>query len=226
MIPHGPLHRAILVHILEKGYAPEVDDLVQVFHSTPEEIISSLRSLHEYHGVVLHPHEPRIWVIHPFALAATNFYVQSERGSWWGNCAWCSLGIAALLDEDVTITTSFGAHGEKALIHIHTGKVLEKSLLVHFPVPMKKAWDNVIYTCTTMLVFRNEGEIDQWCSQHDIPKGDVQPIDTVWAFAEKWYGNHLNPEWKKWTMAEAREIFDSFGFTHPVWDLSPGGERF
>ena len=44
----------------------------------------------EYHGVVLHSNEPKIWVLHPFSLAPTNFYVKSEKGEWWGNCAWCS----------------------------------------------------------------------------------------------------------------------------------------
>ena len=87
-------------------------------------------------------------------------------------------------------------------------------------------WSNVIYTCTTMLVFKNEEQVNNWCSRHNIPKGDIQPIDKIWAFSKKWYGNHLNPEWTKWTASEARQIFKDFELTHSVWDLEATGKRF
>ena len=78
----------------------------------------------------------------------------SLGNNWWGCCAWCSLGVAAIIKGDVVITTSLGAHGEKVDISITDGEVAEEDLLVHFPVSMKQAWDNVIYTCSTMLVFK------------------------------------------------------------------------
>ncbi len=165
-------------------------------------------------------------VIHPFSLAPTNFLVNSNKGVWWGNCAWCSLGIAALIEEDVTITTRFGAHDEQIVIHIIRGKMQEKDLYIHFPIPMKKAWDNIIYTCSSMLVFRDEEQINNWTIRHNIPKGDIQPISNVWEFSKKWYGNHLNPDWKKWTMEEAKEIFLQFGLTNKIWDLETSSSRF
>ena len=55
---------------------------------------------------------------------------------WWGNCAWCSLGIAALLKDDVSITTSLGAHGEQVIIHIKGGEVQEKDLYIDCDVQM------------------------------------------------------------------------------------------
>jgi hypothetical protein len=44
-----------------------------------------------------------------------------------------------------------------------------------------------------------------------IPKGDVQPISKIWEFSKEWYGNHLNPNWQKWTSEEAAQIFEKFG---------------
>jgi len=226
MLNHSILHHTILDHIIKKGYAPAVANLAQLLSETETEVERALYALQDYHGVVLHPHAPKVWVIHPFSLAPTNFLVSSKRGKWWGNCAWCSLGVAALLSEDVSIRTTSGAHGEALDIGIKNGQVEPQDLWVHFPVPMKRAWDNVIYTCSTMLVFRTEIEIDEWCQRHDISKGDVQPLPHVWDFAKKWYGNHLDPSWEKWTLQEAKEIFDEFGLTHSVWQLEISGDRF
>ncbi|MEJ0081967.1 MAG: hypothetical protein WDM78_13695 [Puia sp.] len=48
----------------------------------------------------------------------------------------------------------------------------------------------------------------------------------VWAFSKKWYGNHLNPDWEKWTMQEARDIFREFNLTGKIWELESSAERF
>ena len=189
-------------------------------------VVEALKDLQDYHGVVLHPKSHEVWVIHPFALAPTNFLVRTHSGEWWGNCAWCSLGAAVLLNQDVTITTTLGANGRQVDIHIKDGKIVESNYFIHFPIPMQKAWDNVIYTCSTMLVFENEGQIDEWCRRHDIPKGDVQPISNVWAFSKVWYGNHLNPNWTKWTAEEAVQIFNQFGLVSDTWKIPVSATRF
>lgn len=226
MLNNASLHRTILLHIIEKGFAPNIVSLAEHFKTPSQTIIKALNELQEYHGVVLHPNEPRIWVIHPFSLAPTNFLVRSQKGEWWGNCAWCSLGVAALLKEDVSIITSLGAHGDRIEINIQNGEVQNKDLFIHFPIPMRKAWDNVIYTCSTMLVFKDSSQIKKWSIQHNIPVGDIQPIEKIWSFSQKWYGNHLNPRWKKWTVAQAKKMFEEFGLTHPIWQLDSRGERF
>ncbi|MEP6676644.1 MAG: alkylmercury lyase family protein [Ferruginibacter sp.] len=226
MISNASLHYAILQYIIDYGFAPDIETLAGILKSDDASVEKALYALQDYHGVVLHPHEPKIWVIHPFSLAPTNFLVKTAKKLWWGNCAWCSLGIAALLKEDLTITTRFGAYDEQVVIHIEAGEIKEKNLYIHFPVPMKNAWDNVVYTCSNMLVFKNEEQVSEWSQQHHIPKGDVQSINNVWEFSKKWYGNHLNPEWQKWTMEEAKAIFTEFNLTNKIWDLESSGTRF
>lgn len=54
----------------------------------------------------------------------------------------------------------------------------------------------------------------------------IQPIEKVWGFSKKWYGNHLNPEWKKWTVDEAKKIFKEFDLDHWNWDLEDSKSRF
>lgn len=222
----GSLHYRVIRFILDEGFAPGLRELADQFGSSEDEVEAALMVLQEEHGVVLHPKSSDIWVIHPFSLAPTNFLVRSARGEWWGNCAWCSLVIAALLDEDVRITTTLGAAGKQVEVHIRDGQVVEQDYRVHFPIPMRRAWDNVIYTCSVMLLFESEAEIDAWSQQHGIARGDAQPIQKVWEFSKAWYGQHLNPEWKKWTGSEARGIFKRFGFRGDTWEIPTSEGRF
>jgi len=220
------LHHTIMRHFIERGHAPSIDDLSELLGQPRDAVVAGLRVLEEYHGVVLHPVSAEVWAIHPFSSAPTNFWVESARGAWWGNCAWCSLGIVALLGEDATITTVLGGESEQVIIRIEDGVVTNDRLLVHFPIPMRQAWDNVQYTCSNMLVFATEADIDRWCARHRMPKGDVQPLPNVWAFARVWYGRHLDVNWVKWTAAEAQAIFEGFGLVGPTWEIPTSSSRF
>jgi hypothetical protein len=184
MITNSNLHYSIIKGIIDNGFAPSIEELANSLNSDKNEVIKGLKDLQEYHGVVLHPKEPKIWVIHPFSLAPTNFYLKTKNGEWWGNCARCSLGVAALIKDDVKITTTIGAETEQIEINIVNGEIQEKNYFIHFPIPMKNAWDNVIYTCSNMLIFENEAQIDQWTKRHNIPKGDIQPIEKIWNFSK------------------------------------------
>jgi len=104
MISKSKLHHTILKAVIDNGYSPDLSILSEVFNTGKEEIKKALQELQEYHGIALHPDQMKIWAIHPFSLSPTNFLVKSNRNEWWGCCAWCSLGIAVLLEEEVDKT--------------------------------------------------------------------------------------------------------------------------
>ena len=223
---NSTLHYTIIRHILDHGYAPGVGELGRMLGLPEEAAAAALKRLADDHGVVLHPHRPEIWAIHPFSLAPTGFWVRSGDRAWWGNCGWCSLGVAALVDGDVTISTSFGAEGRPVDLHIRSGRMVEGQYLIHFPIPMRQCWDNVIYSCSNMLVFEDEAAVDAWCRRHRMPKGDTQPLSRFWDFARDWYGKHLDPDWKKWTSAEAGALFRRHGLGGDTWEIPASSGRF
>lgn len=225
-LDHSTLHYAIVRHFIEHQHAPSIEQLAAHFGQPREAVIAGLQGLQDYHGVVLQPTSSEVWVTHPFSAAPTNFWVRSAKGGWWGNCAWCSTGIAALVAGDVTITTNLGGEAQRSTVRIENGKLHDDGLLVHFPIPMRNAWDNVIYTCSTMLLFDSEARIDEWCHRHRIPKGSVQPLSRIWEMAKVWYGRHLDPDWKKWSGDEALAIFSRFGLTGPIWEIPTSSARF
>ena len=105
-LTHGTLHATIAGHFMDHGSAPTIAQLSAQLALDRETVANALQALAEYHGVVLHPTSREIWAMHPFSAAPTSFWVESKGRGWWGNCAWCALGIAALLQADATITTT------------------------------------------------------------------------------------------------------------------------
>ncbi len=223
---HSTLHHRIMQSFVDTGTAPTVDELAQAFAVSRAELTTALEHLQDYHGVVLHPTSKEVWVMHPFSAAPTNFFIQADTCCWWGNCAWCSMGAAALLQRDLTIFTTAGAESKQLVIKVKDGDIDHQDLLVHFPIPMQRAWDNVTYTCSNMLLFETEQDIIAWCKRHRMPLGDIQPLQRIWQFSKVWYGNHLRPDWHKWSLDEARAMFQQFGLTGPIWQLPQQTGRF
>jgi hypothetical protein len=224
--PSGRLHYELIRGLVETCAIPARDELQRLLGCSSAELDRAFEELADAHGVVLHPASHDVWAIHPFSLAPTVFLVESGRRQWWANCAWCALGITAIVREPCIITTTLGAEREQVQLTVKDGQVSPGDLVVHFPVPMTRAWDNVVYTCSTMLMFRDGQQVAEWSARHRISRGDIQPVTRVLELARLWYGEHLRADWTKKSVAEARAIFGSLGFTHPVWDLPPSEGRF
>lgn len=221
------LHYVLLNAIVAHGHAPTVSLLGRALDATPDEIAAALAQLAESHGVVLHPGQPEVWVIHPFSLSPTNVWVQGRLRGWWAPCMWCALGIASLVQDDVVIHTRAGAESEPLAIAISDGKLRgDHELVVHFPIAPRHAWDNVIHFCASVQPFHSEPEIDAWCARHGYHKGAVVPLAQLDALARRWYGEHLALAWRKWTTTEAQAIFTSVGLTGAFWSLAAGDTRF
>jgi hypothetical protein len=159
-------------------------------------------------------------VAHPFALFPTLFWVESGDKKWWGNCSWCSLGIAAMSKEDTRIFTKTCGESDPLRIDITNGQVIQKDLLVHFSIPAKRFWDNVIYTCSNLLTFDNERQINDWCNRHNMTKGEVLTLEQVWELSKIWYGNYLDDTWTRKTPEYAELLFKKVGLTGDFWKLS------
>lgn len=206
-------------YIFNNGFAPSTIELANTLNSSVTEIEAGLKQLADNHAIVLHPNSFDIWVAHPFALFPTLFWVEASDRKWWGNCSWCSLGIASLTKTETRIFTRISGEEEPLRIDIVDGNLVQKNLLVHFPIPAKKLWDNVIYTCANMLTFKNEEQINDWCDRHKVVKGEVLTLEKVWELSKIWYGNYLEDNWTRKTPEYAESLFEKVGLTSDFWKL-------
>jgi hypothetical protein len=44
-------------------------------------------------------------------------------------------------------------------------------------------------------------------------------LPQAWELSKKWYGNRLDPDFRRPTVEEAREIFASVGLTGSFWSV-------
>ena len=211
----GRLHHQIVKSFVDRGHPPRLGELDA----------AHLDELAAAHGVVLHPGTRAIWIAHPFSASPTAVWVDRGDRGWWAPCLWCAFGIVTLAAPRATIHTRFGGESEPAVIEVADG-VITPPVHVHFALPPREAWDNVVHWCATVLPFRDASDVDGWCARHAIPRGELVPIDQVQALARAWYGRHLDEDWRKWTTTEARAIFASVGLQAAHWALPSSGERF
>ena len=221
------LHYELISGLTHSGACPTNTDLALRFGATTSEIDDLLRALADMHGVVLHPHRPAPWIVHPFSITPTINWIEGRGRSWWAPCIWCAFGVATLVGGEVRLHSRYGAECDPIIIPVRDGQPLGfESVVVHFAIRPARAWDNVHEHCSMVLPFRSADEVTRWSTRHNLPRGEAVPLHQVAALANHWYGSHAQPDWHKWSVAEAQEIFRSAGLTSPFWSLESMEGRF
>jgi len=214
------VHFELVSGLLTDGKCPTTSLISKKLSLSFEEIEAALCELSETHGLVLHPDRIEPWVIHPFSLTPTLNFIESADRGWWAPCIWCAMGVAHLVGGKVKIHTRIGAESEAVVIDVVNGVSVSKlDLKVHFAIPPSRAWNNVHEHCSMVLPFHSESQADDWCHRHGLPKGRLVSLMQVSDLAGAWYGSHSSPNWHKWSMVEAQQIFEQSGFVGDFWNL-------
>jgi hypothetical protein len=213
------LHYLLTRHVIDHGHVPPLEELARAAALTDEDTAEGLQDLAAMRGVILEPGSMRVWSLHPFAMLPTAHWVSIGDRGWWANCAWCSLAIGAALGREVTIKTSDG--GERDVLEFTTDgkKTSRPDLLMHFPYPPVRWWDNPYCPCGNILFFSSEARIEEWCARHGRPKGQVLDMPKALALAERWFGDYASPDWTRKTPEQANAIFTELALTPEFWRL-------
>ena len=215
------VHHALVRALIDTGRVPPKSDLAARLGIEPGELERALHRLARSHSLVLHPHAPEPWLVHPFSTSPTHTWIARGNDGWWAPCLWCGLGVATLVGGDLVVHTRLGGEATPIAIPVTDGRPRAgaPALCAHFPAPPRTAWDNVHHFCARLLPFRNSDEVEAWCVRHGLPRGEVLALDQLADLARRWYGGHARPDWRKWTVAEAAAIFRDAGLTGEFWQL-------
>jgi len=97
--------------------------------------------------IVLAPGRHEILMAAPLSAVPTRFEVGLEDGRrYWGNCVWDALGIPAMLGANAKIGARCGCCDELLRLEIRDGRLLRKDGIVHFGVPARAWWDDIVFT--------------------------------------------------------------------------------
>ncbi len=164
---------AVYDSFVKIGRAPALADLADASGLSLDGTRQTLQALADAHVLVLQPGGDAIWMAMPFSNLPTAFRVTAAdpagtAGSWWANCAWDALGIAALLAGaghavargGIDVVTSCPDCREPLVLTVHdvsspAGPTLrfapphdghEAEGVVHFALPAADWWTDIGFT--------------------------------------------------------------------------------
>ncbi len=134
--------------IIERTSVPTAAQLAQGLGRSIDEVRDSFRRMAEGHILVLQEGNGEILMANPFSAVPTPFLVTAGGRSWWGNCIWDALGIAAMVRHDAHVLTGCGDCNDAMQVRIEGGAATMEvgEGIAHFSVPAKRWWDNIKFT--------------------------------------------------------------------------------
>jgi hypothetical protein len=136
---------AIYRHLIDTGRAPTAAETAAQLGRDPTEVERAYTELAESRVITFGPSTRTIWMAHPFSATPTPYRVESGGISYWANCAWDALGIAAMLGRDTRCTCRCPDCAEPLDLSVSGGAVAGDAV-IHFVVPARRFWENVAYT--------------------------------------------------------------------------------
>jgi hypothetical protein len=138
----------IYAHLISGGKMPLAAEIAAHLGITLEDIRASFARMKDGHILVLQEGDEEILMANPFSAVPTPFLVEIGSHSWWGNCIWDAMGIAAMVKADARITTGCGDCNDAMVLLAHDGSLRPEQGegIIHFSVPAKRWWDNIKFT--------------------------------------------------------------------------------
>jgi len=138
---------AVLERTIASGQVATAGEIAAELDLPLEMVQGTYAKLGESHVFVCEPGDPsRLRMANPFSAVPTAFRVNARGGSYYGNCVWDSLGIVSLLGGEGAVETSCPDCSEPLRLRVSDGKLVESEGVVHFSVPARHWWDDIVFT--------------------------------------------------------------------------------
>ena len=133
--------------IIDEGRAPSLNEAADAFGITAGAALQSFHRLTRPHQIVLESGTDRIRMAIPLSAIPTAHRVWIDGRCHYANCAWDSLGVAAMLHADVEIEAPSPDGGESIRYAIRNGRLeAPDNLIISFPRPLRQWFENIVDT--------------------------------------------------------------------------------
>jgi len=133
-------------HFADTTHPPCVDVTATHFNISPEETGEYYKELHNRHAFYLDLESLTVRMANPFSGIPTDFKVHANGKTYYANCAWDMLGIPAAIHMDAVIEAVCTESNETVQLEIKNGRVFDSNLLIHFPLPFARWYDDLVFT--------------------------------------------------------------------------------
>ena len=138
---------ALYQMIADRATVPSSDDVAAALSLSPTDVETAFSRLAAKRLLVLEPGSPsRIRMAPPFSGIETPFPVAANSKTYYANCIWDALGVAAALHTDAVINASDAHTGDAITLKVQNAQPLPRNSVAHFAVPAAHWWDDIIYT--------------------------------------------------------------------------------
>ena len=136
---------------------PSVDDAAAHFNISVSEAGELYKELHNRRAFFLDSETLTIRMANPFSGIQSDFRVHANGKTYYASCAWDMLGIPVILQRDAIIEGVCTESNELVQLEIRNGNIAqggvpaaedggESSLLIHFPLPFARWYDDLTFT--------------------------------------------------------------------------------
>ena len=138
---------AVLERTIASGQVPTAGEIAAELDLPLAMVQEAYAMLGETHVFVCDLDDPsRLLMANPFSAVPTPFKVSARGGSYYGNCVWDGLGIVSLLGGEGLVETACPDCSEPLRLRVGGGKLVESEGVVHFSVPARRWWDDIVFT--------------------------------------------------------------------------------
>lgn len=137
---------AVFEEWVRTGRAPTAIDLAERLGVAVPEIRGAWEQLALGRALVLQPESRDLMMANPLSAVPTSYRVVTPRQSYFSPCIWDGLGALAMLGSDGTVDTSCPCCGEAMTVEVSGGRPFSQRGIVHFPIPAKQWWDDIVFT--------------------------------------------------------------------------------
>lgn len=138
------VRRAIYDLTVRYGNTPPAREVAAELGATESEVVDAFKRLASERIIVLDATD-NILMAAPFSGIPTSFTVRVADKSYYANCIWDALGVSPMLQQDSTISTTCPDCDEPLELRVENG-ALTGDGIVHFSVPARQWWNDILYT--------------------------------------------------------------------------------
>jgi len=139
------VRRLVYDGAIERCTIPSIAELAAQSGASREKVERALRELAEAHQLVLQRDGGEVLMANPFSAVPTPFVVTIGDRSWYGNCIWDGMGIAAMIGADARIDASCGCCGSAMMLAIPGHCDDGDARVAHFAIPAAHWWDDIVF---------------------------------------------------------------------------------
>jgi hypothetical protein len=137
---------AIYEHFADTGRRPAAEEVAARVGADRSQVREILGRLRAQRVLVLEADGESIRMAPPFSGVPTQHRVTSGGTSYFANCAWDALGIAAALHRPATVHSRCEQSREPLELDVSESGPEASDWLFHSVVPAAQWWDDIVFT--------------------------------------------------------------------------------